>query len=376
MKCVAIGALVGLAMFGGWGPSTQALPRFSPWQRAKDPSGEARRLILEFADHKREARDVGQETERARTERYKASASWLERVLGARLDVTTDVELLMLYGESKAYAGPNHLRGAQRALRRALQLAPRHPNAASAWNTLGRVEAALGQADSAQGAFERALELEWDLALRSGIQIEQGLLAMQHGALERAIERLATASEAAKGEPALWALAQWALGVAMDRALLGPEGANLAWRASQGRFGANGELDVLALSGLGLEADSEATYYRALALMGKAQGMPMEARVATLLDAKFLWLTHLREAGPTGQFAARVQYHLQKIDELTATPEDRASLERQARAPLDVHVDAGGLNPEDMIWPEELSSGDAFWAGDAGAPSETSETGR
>ncbi len=352
-------------------PVTRAEPRTSPWQRVRDPAVSAREFLQAFADHKREPRDLEHDTEAMRTQLHRAAAVWLERVAGSILETTTDPELLFLYGECLAYAGPVYLERAERALERALRLGPEHSGAVLAWNTLGRVRAALGRADSAYEAFEHALTLEWDGATRSGILIEQGLLAMGRGQLPRAIERF-TAARDGTNQPALWAFAQWALGVAMDRAMLGPEGAVLAWTASQGRFGANGEVDVLALPEFAPEPASEVTYFRALALMGKAQTLPPPARQSALLDAKFLWLMHLREVGPTAPFIARVQHHMAKIDELMATSVDDADLERLARAPMQLQVDAGVL-ASDMIWPEESTRGGAFWGQDAGVAEPATE---
>jgi hypothetical protein len=362
-----VGATLTLAIVATLVPPTQAQPRVSVWQRVKNPSLPVQQFVRQFADHKREPRDFEHDTEAIRTQLHKAAAAWLERVVGSKLDTSEDRDLLFLYGECLAYAGPDSLDRAEQVLLRALSLGPDDdPATASAWNTLGRVQAARGNTMQADAAFERALNFEWDAPTRSGIQIEQGFLAMGEGQLTRAIERLASARDGTH-EPALWSLSQWALGVAMDRALLGPEGASLAWEASQARFGGSGELDVLALPGMAPEPPAEATYYRALALMGKASRLPTDERVKALLEAKFLWLGYIREAGPTAPSVGRAFQHLKRIDDVTRTPEDDADLERQARAPMQLEFDAGQARSEAMIWPEELVQGSAFWGGDAGS---------
>lgn len=350
-------------------PPAQAQP-VSPWQRVKDPGVGARSFIQHFADHKREPRDLDHATEKLRMQLNRACSNWLERVAGPGLEASEDAALLFLYGECLAYAGPGAVKPAGAVLERALALAPMDPYAPQAWNTLGRVYAALGELDAAYNAFERALEREWDGAVRVAIHIEQGLLTLAHAEFERAIERLSSARDAT-AEPVQWALSQWALGVAMDRAWLGSEGAALAWMASQGRFGVNGEFDVLALPGVAPEPASETTYYRALALMGKAQALPKDQRTATYLEAKFMWLAYLREVEPSHPVVTRVRAHMARIDNQTAHPDNDASLDRAARTPMQLDVEPEELQADQMIWPEELTEGDAFWGGDAAvAPQE------
>lgn len=345
--------------------ASQAQPRISPWQRVTDPGIGARTFIQHFADHKREPRDADHATDTLRVQLNRACSNWIERVAGPGLESSQDSALLFLYGECLAYAGPGAAKRAAPILQRALELAPLDPHAPQAWNTLGRVHAALGELDAAYSAFERALEREWDVSVRSAIQIEQGLLTLAHGQFDRAIERLSSARDATT-DPVAWALSQWALGVAMDRAWMGPEGAALAWTASQGRFGVNGEFDVLALPGVGPEPASEATYYRALALMGKVQTVPQNQRTATYLEAKFLWLTYLREVDASHPAVPRVRAHMAHIEKQTAGPDDDALLDQAARAPMQLGVEPEELPADHMIWPEELTEGDAFWGADAG----------
>lgn len=356
---VLVAGAVGVAWSGA---SVANADHATIWQRLKSPDLESRQRLLDMADRKREPRDETYDSDAIRTRLHRASAIMLAL---AGVETLGDVDLLYMYGECLAYGGPEYAVRARAVLRQALTVAPAHPSAGGAWDSLGRVQMALGEYADGYRAFERALEHEWRRDVRDAVLIEQGLGALREGQLEAAIERL----RAANGDsqtPVAWALSQWALAVAMDRALWGPEAERLALVAAQARFGASGKQDVVGLPEVGLEPQSEVLYYRALAAMGRARVAPRAAQRSAYQEAKFLWLRYLGEAGPTGPWTQRVEHHLAVIDALEAriAPEV-ADLHQQALRGVDfdvTDVDAG-VSP---IWSEELERGAAFWGLDAG----------
>lgn len=349
---------------GGEVSSYDARRQTTVWQRVKAPDAASRERLLDMADRKREPRDETYDAEAIRTQLHRASATLLAL---AHVETLGDVDLLYLYGECLAYAGAEYASKARGILQQALTVAPTHPNASAAWDSLGRVDMALGDYAAGYRAFERSLEAEWQRDVRDAILIEQGLGALRAGELEAAIERLRAASGDSQN-PVAWALSQWALAVAMDRALWGPEAERLAFVAAQARFGASGKQDVLSLPEVGLEPDSEVLYYRALAAMGRARAQARREQRGAFQEAQFLWLRYLSEAGPTGPWTSHVERHLAHIERLEArfAPQD-GDLHRQALrgANFDVSGADAGVSP---LWPEELEQGSAaFWGLDAGA---------
>lgn len=371
--------LVGLGMVA-WSlgaSGSDAGKSFTPqhptlWQRAKQPELARRRELLRLADRKREPKDETYDSLPISTQLHRAAATLLEL---AQVETSGDVDLLYLYGECLAYAGPSQAARARTVLERALNLAPSHPSAAAAWDTLGRVRLALGDYAAGEWAFEQALETEPSRPVRDAILIEQGLGALRARELDVAIERLRAAS-ADSQEPVAWALSEWSLAVAMDRALWGPEAERLAFVASQARFGASGKQDVLALPDAELEPDSEVHYYRALAAMGRARASGERGQRSAYQEAKFLWLRYLDAVGPTGPWVSRVTAHLTAIERVESrlSPDD-GDLHRQALRGGDFELGdseseaANGPNSDadaGPLWPEELERGAAFWGLDAG----------
>lgn len=340
--------------------------RSTVWQRTKRSDAERWAALVDVVDRKREPKDETYDAVAIRTQLNRAAATMLEL---AQVERSGDVELLYLYGECLAFAGGASAARAREVLRQALTLAPSHPNAVSAWDTLGRVNMALGRYAEGYRAFETALEGQWNREVRGAILIEQGLGALRAGDLQRAIERLRGAKDDSE-EPVAWALAQWALAVAMDRALLGPEAERMAWVASQARFGPSGQQDVLSLPEVVLEPEAEIHYYRALAAMGRARQAPRPEQRARYQEARFIWLRYLDVVGPTGGWVARVRVHLARIDEVEArlAPKEE-DLHQQARRAADFEApDAGNSGDPDPLWPEELERGARFWGRDAAAP--------
>lgn len=342
--------------------SPTATERTTVWQRVAHPELERWRALADVVDRKREPKDPSYDSPAIRTQLSRAAATLLELAGAER---SGDVELLFLYGECLAYAGDEFAQRARDVLRQALLLAPEHPNAVEAWDSLGRVNMALGLYVEGYQAFEQALERQWDRDVRNVILIEQGLGALRAGELTAAIDRLSGAVNDSR-DSAPWALSQWALAVAMDRALMGPEAQRLAWLAAQAKFGLSGQQDILGLSEVALEPEAEIHYYRALAAMGKARQAPIQLQRAAYLEARFSWVRYLDAVGPNGAWSDRVRTHLKHIDDV----EDRLApptedLHRQALrgSALDGEVDAGVI----PIWPEELEQGRQFWGGDAGA---------
>lgn len=364
--CVATSSGVCTTWAAGFASPT-ATERTTVWQRAAHPELERWRALADVVDRKREPKDPSYDSPAIRTQLSRAAATLLELAGAER---SGDVELLFLYGECLAYAGGEFATRARDVLRLALSLAPNHPNAVDAWDSLGRVNMALGFYVEGYQAFERALERQWDRDVRSAILIEQGLGALRAGELVAAVERLSGAVNDSR-DSAPWALSQWALAVAMDRALMGPEAQQLAWLAAQAKFGPSGQQDILGLSEVLLEPESEVHYYRALAAMGKARQAPRELQRAGSLEAKFLWLRYVDAVGPNGAWIDRVRAHLKHIDDVEARlapPADDLHQQALRGAELDGEVD----NDEDAgvlpIWPEELEQGRQFWGGDAGTP--------
>lgn len=341
--------------------SPTATERTTVWQRASQPELERWRVLADVVDRKREPKDPSYDSPAIRTQLSRAAATLLEL---AGVERSGDVELLFLYGECLAYAGGEFATRAREVLRQALSLEPEHPNAVEAWDSLGRVNMALGFYVEGYQAFEQALERQWDRDVRNVVLIEQGLGAMRAGEMAAAIDRLGGAVNDSR-DSAPWALSQWALAVAMDRALMGPEAQRLAWLAAQAKFGPSGQQDILGLSEVVLEPEAELHYYRALAAMGRARQAPRELQRAAYLEAKFSWLRYLDAVGPNGAWINRVRTHLKHIDGVEARlAPPSEDLHRQALqgAELEGEVDAGVL----PIWPEELEQGRQFWGGDAG----------
>lgn len=335
--------------------------RATVWQRLAQPDLASRQRLLDMADRKREPRDETYDAEAIRSQLHRASAVMLEL---AQVETLGDVDLLFLYGECLAYAGPQYAPRARAVLSRVLALAPAHPSASTAWDSLGRIEMALGDYAAGYRAFERALETEWQRDVRDAVLIEQGLGSLRAGELDAAIERLRAANDDSQN-PVAWALSQWALAVAMDRALWGPEAERLAFVAAQARFGASGKQDVLSLPEVGLEPPSEVLYYRALAAMGRARVAVRREQRGAYQEARFLWLRYLNEVGPTGPWASRVERHLAHLESLeVAFAPAEGDLDREALRPpnFDVTAADAGVSP---LWPEEIEQGAAFWGLDA-----------
>lgn len=350
--------------------SPQGFERTTVWQKARQPSGRHGGALLDAVDRKREPKDETFDSEAIRTQLHRAAATLLEL---AGVETQDDVELLYLYGECLTYAGGQYAARARAVLEQALTLAPHHPNAANAWDSLGRVNMALGAYAAGYRAYEKALEREWNEEVRTAILIEQGLGALRAQQLSVAIERLRSARSDA-GNTVAWALSQWALAVAMDRGLFGPEALRLAWQASQARFGPSGTQDVLSLPEVAFEPPAEVFYFRALAATGKAQVGPPQARRDSYQEAKFLWLRYLDAVGPTGPWLSRVERHLAEIDRVLAKlfPDEDDDLDRQARETSVFDTSAlGGTDIDagaelDPLWPEELEQGARFWGKDGG----------
>jgi tetratricopeptide (TPR) repeat protein len=346
--------------------SPSGTERSSVWTRVTQPEAARWAALAEVIDRKREPKDETYDAEAIRTQLNRAAVSWMEL---AGVERSDDVELLYLYGECLAFAGPEYAPRARDVLSQALSLSPAHPSAVDAWDSLGRVNMALGRYAEGYRAFERALETQWERGIRDTVLIEQGLGALRAADLSVAMERLRSANQDSR-EPAAWALSQWALAVAMDRALLGPEAERLAFTASRARFGPSGQQDVLSLAEVGLEPAAEVHYFRALAAMGAARDAQLPDKRARYLEAKFSWLRYLDGVGPTGPWMDRVRVHLSHIEQTeTRLAPKEDDLHRQALKGTDWAAPDSGAAAVDPLWPEELEQGPKFWGrDDAGAP--------
>lgn len=358
------------AVIGSWRlghASASATDRSTVWARAAHPEAARWAALAEVIDRKREPKDETYDAVAIRTQLNRAAVTWMEL---AGVEQSDDVELLYLYGECLAFAGAQYALRARDVLSQALSLSPSHPNAGDAWDSLGRVNMALGRYAEGYRAFERALETQWERGVRDAVLIEQGLGALRAADLDVAIERLRSANQDSQ-EPAVWALSQWALAVAMDRALLGPEAQRLAFAASRARFGPSGQ-DVLALPEFGLEPPAETHYFRALAAMGAARDAEVRDKRARYLEAKFSWLRYLDGVGPTGPWIDRVRVHLSHIEEIeTQLAPKEDDLHRQALKPTNWAAADSGVESVDPLWPEEIEQGAKFWGrDDAGLPAE------
>lgn len=333
----------------------------SVWQRVRDPKADERAELLLRADRKREPMDATFDSPAIRVQLHRAAATWLEL---AGVEMMDDVDLLYLFGECLAFSGPAFHARAKAVIQHALQLAPEHSAAPQALFQLSRVAASLEDYALQYDALERMFQREWRHEVRVEALLDQGQGAMASGKLERALERLQGALSDST-EPRQWALAQWTLAVAMDRALLGPQAANLAHTASLASFGSSGQADVLALPDATLSHPWEAFYYRALALMGKARVVSAEKQVATYQDAKFLWLRYLDASGESKQWHPRVQQHLRMIERITMLDADeQEDLDALVAATPSFPAEDAGVDP---LWPEELEQGERFWGADAGS---------
>lgn len=372
---VALGLVAwSLGASGSDGAEATAPQSPTVWQRVRRPELAQRYQLLRLADRKREPKDETYDSLPISTQLHRAAATLLEL---AHVETTDDVELLYLYGECLAYAGSRYALRARTVLERALELAPSHPSATTAWDTLGRVRLALGDYAAGQWAFEQALETEPSRPVRDAILIEQGLGALRARELDLAIERLRAAASDSQ-EPVAWAVSEWSLAVAMDRAMWGPEAERLAFVASQARFGPSGKQDVLALPDAELEPDAEVHYYRALAAMGRARAAGERAQRVAYQEAKFSWLRYIDAVGPTGPWLGRVAAHLTTIERAEARlSPDEGDLHRQALHGANFEGDDGDAERESNdaasdadagpLWPEEFERGAAFWGLDAGA---------
>ena len=337
----------------------------SGWERARDPSANQRAELLARADHKREPMDATFDSPAIRAQLHRAAATWLDM---AEVESMGDIDLLYLFGECLASAGAAYQARAKQVIERALEQAPEHPAAEQAWQSLGRVAASLGDYALQYAALEQVFDREWRQRVRVDALLDQGLGSMASHRLERAIERLQGARFDAT-ETRQWALAQWALAVAMDRSLLGPQAAALARTASLAAFGSSGQADVLTLPETQLQQPAEVFYYRALALMGKGRVAPESERLTVYQEAKFLWLRYLDASATHTTWHRRVQQHLQAIDRFTADRSaEQEDLDALVATPAEFTPQDAGVDP---LWPEELQQGARFWHADASSDAAT-----
>jgi hypothetical protein len=141
----------------------------------------------------------------------------------------------------------------------------------------------------------------------------RGQVALSLGALDAANADFWSAMHEAR-EIETYTLAQWGLGVALDRARDFPSAVGPAMAASHARFGNAGRTSVLDLETTLLFPSADEHYYRALGLMAEAalnKGKP--THTSFLQSAQLMWLQYLDAAVESNPGVVRAREHLALI---------------------------------------------------------------
>jgi tetratricopeptide (TPR) repeat protein len=288
--------LAALALVLGLSALRPALAAPSIWNRARDPS-----LKLAYA------RFVA-------AERLEAHA--LEAFADPRGQRDFTLEATALFETSGALLGDARLsyllgdllldpllvvpraRDAQRLLLSALERAPESPLAAQGYFNLAIASAKLGERARERDAYSRSLELETDANARAIIFANRAEASMAQGDLKSAIRDYRRATTLARN-PDAQALAEWGLGVALERsgdlpAALAAVDLATSIKLPSPPFAST---DALELPNVFFDPDYDLDYYRALGAMSEARHARASAeREQALGEAVDHWTRYLERA--------------------------------------------------------------------------------
>jgi tetratricopeptide (TPR) repeat protein len=299
-----------------------ALAQIDPWARARDPAGAKAGAWADVLDRDRVSIDPYLQGASAQQKLNQRCAVKLQLVGAQLLGGTTALvgskdganeRAAFLLAECLSQAHGQYQGEARDAWATALERWPSSPRAAHGFGALGMAQLALDEPGSADVALGASLELEWDAETRARLSCVRGQLAMHTGRLKRAMSDFWAAMNEAQ-EMETYALAQWGLGVALDRARNFPEAVAPALAASRARFGNAGRTSVLDLETTVLFPSEDEHYYRALGLMADAasnKGRP--GYVSHLQSAQLMWLQFLDAAPSTNLGVVRAREHLRTI---------------------------------------------------------------
>ncbi|MBK7581729.1 MAG: tetratricopeptide repeat protein [Myxococcales bacterium] len=185
---------------------------------------------------------------------------------------------------------------ARTLLERALALAPNSPLAGRAWFNLAIASARLGKPERERSAYTKALESVWEPGFRANIYANRGESSMVLGRLDDAIADYKKAIVVAD-RPDLTALAQYGLGVALERNGDLPRALDAMQSARSIKIPGVGS--ALDLPSVFFVPAYDAHYYKALEAMSAARSAKKPELVAAhLLDAGDEWQKYLELAVP------------------------------------------------------------------------------
>jgi tetratricopeptide (TPR) repeat protein len=288
--------------------ASRAQAESSLWERVKQPGLAKAEALVRIFDRKRMPREAMMRDDRQLQKFNQACALQLQ-MTGAEQLVHTGLQYLL--ADCLANADGGLQKQAHQALTRALEAAPDHPLAASALFDLGVVSEALDDSEGALAAYTTALSLETDVEVRAHLLRARAQLHMGEGRLKRAIaDYRATIAESR--EPETRALAQWGLGVALDRNYDFPAAVPYLVEAYRSRFGNAGRRSAIDLAEGILWPLSEEHYYRALALLAEATlRKGQDGTISSLLASQLMWVRYLDDAPSDGRWVKRAREHLE-----------------------------------------------------------------
>jgi tetratricopeptide (TPR) repeat protein len=213
---------------------------------------------------------------------------------------TKTPELAFLYGDSLLGARAGRESEARDVLLATLQEFPDHPQAAHAWFGVAIASNLLGDPEQELAAYDRALELEWNVEARSRVHLNRAETRMLTGWLDGARRdyetslALTTSSEG-------YALAEWGLAVCLARDGNLPAALDHAGRAAALQFPGPGDrrFSAVELPGVFFTPEHEIHYYRALGLMALARGFTGMDAVIAYEEALGHWDEYLLHARST-----------------------------------------------------------------------------
>jgi tetratricopeptide (TPR) repeat protein len=189
----------------------------SPWDRAKSPE-----VARAWDLHARVTTQLSIAAE------SKASASERMEILGElrdeleRAGAKTSPDVLLRFDLGRVYGEMEHYVAAIEVIEPALAVAPHHPAAESAWDTLATAHAKLDHSREEIRAYDAILGLTVDVSERARVLANRAEAEMRLGALDEAISgyREALALSESNTVPEMFeesVLAHWGLAVALDR---------------------------------------------------------------------------------------------------------------------------------------------------------------
>jgi tetratricopeptide (TPR) repeat protein len=217
-------------------------------------------------------------------------------------------------------------REAERLLSSALARAPDSPLAAQGWFNLAIARAKLRKPKGEHAAYTRALELQYEPDMRATIFTNRAESSMVSGDLKTAIRDYRRATALAQ-LPHAQALAQWGLGIALERDGDLPSALVAIDVASSIRLPSPPypTSRVLELPQVFFVPDYDIHYYRALGAMAasRREEEPAADRKQALTEAVARWTLYIEHAEPDGhRWVANAKAHKARCER------DLAELER------------------------------------------------